>query len=134
MDKEHAEAVALHRWAVIAEATSDRLEPAERGVVVRAIVARAHTHPDGSVRHYSRATLDRWVRAWRRGGLDALRPETRSDTGAVRAHPELADEAAVLRLELPSRSAAQIARILLARHGIRVRPSARCASSWHAVG
>jgi putative transposase len=96
------------------------LEPSERGALVRAIAAGAHTHPDGTARHYSRATIDRWIRAWRRGGLDALRPETRSDTGAVRAHPELADEAAALRLELPSRSAAQIARILLARHGIRV--------------
>ena len=109
MDERHAEVVALHRWAVIAEATSDRLEPAARGVVVRAIAARAHTHPDGTLRHYSRASIDRWIRAWRRGGLEALRPETRSDTGAVRAHPELADEAAALRLELPSRSAAQIA-------------------------
>ena len=120
MDEHHAEVVALHRWAVIAEATSDRLEPAARGVVVRAIAARAHTHPDGTLRHYSRASIDRWIRAWRRGGLEALRPETRSDTGAVRAHPELADEAAALRLELPSRSAAQIARILLARHGVPV--------------
>jgi putative transposase len=42
----------------------------------------------------------------------------RSDTGAVRAHPELAAEAAALRLELPSRSAAQIASILFHRHGI----------------
>ena len=72
------------------------------------------------MRRYSRATIDRWIRAWRRGGLEALRPETRSDTGAVRAHPELADEAAALRLELPTRSAAQISRILYARHGIRV--------------
>jgi putative transposase len=120
MDETHAEAVALHRWAVIAEAVSDRLGPAERGALVRAIAARAHTPPDGTVRHYSRATIDRWIRAWRSGGLEALHPETRSDTGAVRAHPELAEEAAALRLELPSRSAAQIARILMARHGTRV--------------
>ena len=120
MDDDGSEAVALHRWAVIAEAAADRLTPTERGVVVRAIAARPHTHPDGSVRHYSRASIDRWIRAWRKGGLEALRPETRSDTGAVRAHPELADEAAALRLELPSRSAAQIARILMARHGVAV--------------
>jgi len=118
MENRHGQAVALHRWAVIAEATAERLEPAQRGAMVRAIATRAHTHPDGTVRHYSRATIDRWIRAWRRGGLAALEPQSRSDTGAVRAHPELADEAAALRLELPSRSAAQIARILLARHGI----------------
>jgi putative transposase len=120
MDDDQTLAVALHRWAVIAEATGDRLDPAERGVVVRTIASQPHTHPDGSVRRYSRGTIDRWIRAHRRGGLDALRPETRSDTGMARSHPELADEAAALRLELPSRSAAQISRILFARHGVRV--------------
>ena len=58
------------------------------------------------------------MRAWRAGGLDALRPSPRSDTGAVRAHPELVAEAAALRLELPTRSAAQIASILFHRHGV----------------
>ena len=107
MDDDTAQAIALHRWAVIAEATSDRLDAQERGALVRTIASRSHTHPDTSVRRYSRGTIDRWIRAWRRGGLEALKPETRSDTGAVRAHPELADEAAALRLELPTRSAAQ---------------------------
>ncbi len=89
-------------------------------MVVRAVAAREHTHPDGSARRYSRGTVDRWVRAWRSGGLAGLRPSPRADTGVVRAHPELAEQAAALRLELPSRSAAQIASILFHRHGIRV--------------
>ena len=38
----------------------------------------------------------------------------------MRAHPELFAEAAALRLELPGRSAAQIASILFHRHGITV--------------
>ena len=38
----------------------------------------------------------------------------------MRAHPELFAEAAALRLELPGRSAAQIASILYHRHGITV--------------
>ncbi len=120
MDHDSQEAVALHRFGVIAEATNPRLSPAERGAVVRAIAMRAHSHPDGSERRYSRGTIDRWVRAWRAGGLDALKPSARADTGTVRAHPELFAEAAALRLELPSRSAAQIASILFHRHGIRV--------------
>ena len=49
-----------------------------------------------------------------------LKPAERSDTGLVRAHPELFAEASALRLELPGRSAAQIASILQHRHGIRV--------------
>ncbi len=120
MDNRQQQDVALHRWAVIAEAASDRLTAAERGALVRQIAARAHTHPGGLARRYSRGTIDRWLRAWRSGGLEALRPSPRSDTGAVRAHPELSAEAAALRLELPGRSAAQIASILYHRHGVRV--------------
>ena len=120
MNNDLQEAIALHRWGVIAEATNTRLTPTERGAVVRSIAARPHMHPDGCERRYSRATIDRWVRAWRAGGLDALKPSERADTGAVRAHLELFTEAAALRLELPSRSAAQIASILFHRHGIRV--------------
>src|SRR6516164_7864556 len=120
MDRKGQEEIALHRWAVIAEAAGDRLTPGERGALVRQIAARAHTYPDGSARRYSRGTIDRWLRAWRAGGLAALRPSPRADTGVVRAHPELFAEAAALRLELPGRSAAQIASILYHRHGITV--------------
>jgi putative transposase len=120
MDHKQQEQVALHRWAVIAEAANDRLTAAERGAMVRRIAARAHTCPDGSARRYSRGTIDRWLRAWRAGGLAALKPSPRADTGTVRAHPELFAEAAALRLELPGRSAAQIASILYHRHGIPV--------------
>ncbi|MGD0066749.1 MAG: DDE-type integrase/transposase/recombinase [Streptosporangiaceae bacterium] len=120
MDSRQQEQVALHRWAVIAEAAVGELTPAERGAVVREIAARAHAHPDGTSRRYSRGTIDRWLREWRAGRLEALRPSPRADTGAVRAHPELFAEAAALRLELPGRSAAQIASILYHRHGVRV--------------
>lgn len=120
MDNRQQEQVALHRWAVIAEPANGRLTAAERGALVRQIAARAHAHPDGQSRRYSRGTIDRWIRAWRTGGLEALRPAPRADTGTVRAHPELFAEAAALRLELPGRSAAQIASILYHRHGIAV--------------
>jgi putative transposase len=120
MDCKLQELIALHRWAVIAEAANAKLTARERGALVRQIAARAHAHPDGSSRTYSRGTIDRWLRAWRAGGLDALRPSPRADTGVVRAHPELFAEASALRLELPGRSAAQIASILYHRHGIMV--------------
>jgi putative transposase len=120
MDNRQQEQVALHRWAVIAEAAAAGLKAAERGPLVRQIAARPHAHPDGSSRRYSRGTVDRWIRAWRSGGLEALRPSPRADTGVVRAHPELFAEASALRLELPGRSAAQIASILYHRHGVRV--------------
>lgn len=120
MTNEEMERVALHRFAVIAEATVARLTPAERGQIVCWIASRAHTGPDGVERVYSRTTIDRWLRAWRRHGLDGLRPQTRADAGVVRAHPELAEVAARLRIEVPARSAVQIAEIIYQRHGVRI--------------
>jgi hypothetical protein len=120
IDEKMRQEIALHRWAVIAEAANTRLASSERGAVVRAIAAREHAHPDGTVRRYSRGTVDRWLRAWRAGGAAALRPSLRSDTGKVRAMPELFGEAAALRLELPGR-AADSGRIARSRRGGRGR-------------
>ena len=86
MDHKEQEQIALHRWAVIAEAAGELLTAGERGALARQIAARDHPHPDGSRRRYSRGTIDRWLRAWRKGGLEALKPSPRADTGVVRAH------------------------------------------------
>src|SRR5947209_3548635 len=120
MKPEDAEAIALFRFSLIAEAANPRTSSAERGLIVQGLASFAHAHPDGTMRTYSRGTLDRWVRAYRARGLDGLRPVARSDVGAVRRHPELAAEAAALRAELPARSAAAIADILWQRHKVRV--------------
>jgi len=122
MPPDPAEAVALFRYRVIAEATNERLTSAERGSLVRELAAGLHELPDGSRRAFSRSTLDRWVRACRAEGLDGLRPVPRSDIGTARVAPELLEEACALRRELPARSAAQISRIIVARHGVRVAP------------
>jgi putative transposase len=120
MNNETCEQIALHRYGVIAEALPARLTAAERGDIVRRIAGRVHGHPDGTERRYSRSTIDRWLRHWREHGLDGLRPQQRADAGIVRAHPELADVAAALRVEVPARSAVQIADIIWHRHGVRV--------------
>ncbi len=122
MSNDPTEKTALFRYRLIAEASHPRLSPRERGLLVRELTAHAHELPDGSRKELSRATLDRWIRAYRDGGLDALRPQPRADVGMVRKVPELLEEACQLRRELPARSAAQISRILLARHGVRVSP------------
>lgn len=124
MDKpqNRAEEIALFRFSVIAPATNPRLGPAERGVIVRDLAGCVHADGDGVEHHFSRTTLDRWVRSYRASGLKGLMPTPRSDTGAVRRHPELFEEAAALRLELPTRSADAIAEILERRHRVKVSP------------
>jgi putative transposase len=115
-----AETLALSRYRIIADAANPRLTPAERGHLVRHLAAQSHLQPDGSLRSFARGTLDRWLRAYRTQGLDGLRPQPRADLGVVRRHPELLEEAAHLRQELPARSAAHLSAILQARHGVRV--------------
>lgn len=114
------ETTALFRYTVIAEAANPRLRPRERGHLVRLLAERAHRHPDGSWVRVTRNTIDRWLRAYRTGGLEGLRPEKRSDNGVVRRYPDLFELAAALRRELPARSSTQIADIIAARHGVRI--------------
>ena len=63
MPEDHKERVALFRYSVVSEAVSDRLSPAERGLVVRALATRPWVTPDGDERFISRTTIDRWVAA-----------------------------------------------------------------------
>src|SRR5215472_3599859 len=120
MTVDPAEAVAIRRYALIAEAANPRLTPRERGRIVREVAARVHQHPDGSDWVVCRGTVDRWLRAYHAQGLEGLKPKPRADAGVVRRHPELFQEAAALRVEHPARSAAHIADILYARHGVRL--------------
>jgi putative transposase len=120
MTVDAAEAVALRRYALIAEAANPRLTPRERGRLVREVAARVHERADGSDWVVSRGTLDRWLRSYQTHSLEGLKPRPRADAGIVRRHPELFQEAAALRLEHPARSAAHIADILQARHGIQL--------------
>jgi putative transposase len=120
MIHDRAEALALWRYHLIAEPLSPRLGARERGLVVRRIAAQEHAGPDGEPRRVSRNTLDRWIRSYRQHGLAGLHDRRRADAGAVRRRPDLVEEAARLRLEQPARSAAHIADMLEARHGVRL--------------
>jgi hypothetical protein len=53
-----AEQVALFRFRVVAEPANPKLTAAERGRIVRVLAAQTHAHPDGTMRAYSRGTLD----------------------------------------------------------------------------
>ena len=115
-----AEALALWRYHLIAEALDPRLGGRERGLLVRRIAGEEHASPAGEPRTISRTTLDRWIRAYRAQGLAGLRDRPRSDRGTARRNAALLDEAIRLRLEAPARSAAHISEIVFARHGVRL--------------
>src|SRR5271166_6319685 len=64
-----AEQVALFRYQLIREAADPALSVRQRGRLVREIAARTHKGPFGEPVAVSRATIDRWIRAWRSGGF-----------------------------------------------------------------
>ncbi len=109
------ESEALHRYAIIREAADASLSPRQRGALVRAAAEKLHPDPAGKMRFHSRVTLDRWIRAYRRGGFEALKPALR-EVGP-RTDPAILAQAAELRREEPARTGAQIATILRAAHG-----------------
>ncbi len=116
--RDRGEESALFRFSVISEAVSSRLTPAERGLIVRALAARTWTTPEGTERSFSRATIDRWVVAYRRDGLGGLRPTPRTDRGRARADGRWLEEACRMRRALPTRSSAQIVDAIARAHGV----------------
>jgi putative transposase len=113
--------VALFRYSLIRPLADPALTATERGALVRELARGVHVGPSGEPVRVSRSTLDRWIRAWRIGGFDALIPPARQ------VHPRTAADALELAVSLkrerPARTAAHIARIIEASQGWA--PSAR---------
>lgn len=110
-----ARAVGMFRYQLIRDAADPGLTSRQRGRMVRALAAAEHTDPSGQQVRYSRDHLDRWIRAWRRGGFEALVPAGRAPH--ARTDPGVLELAAALKRERPGRTTAQIARILRTRTG-----------------
>ena len=77
---ERARDIALFRYALIRLPAEDRWTRRERGALVRELAEREHTGPFRVPIRVSRVTLDRWIRAWRAGGFEALLPAPRGMT------------------------------------------------------
>ena len=105
-----AERVALFRYQLIREAADPALTVRQRGRLVRELAARAHEGPFGDPVVVSRATIDRWIRAWKAGGFAALAPPARQVM--LRTDAAVLELAAGLKREKPERTAAQVLRIL----------------------
>jgi putative transposase len=110
-----AQKIALFRYALIRPAVDPRLSTRQRGALVRALAEQTHTGPFGEPVRVSRKTIDRWVRARRAGGFDALLPASRQV--APRTDATVLELAIGLKRENPARTATQVVRILRAQLG-----------------
>ena len=112
----HAEAVALFRAEIIGAIARRDLDHGELAVELRALSQRRYRAPDAdATRRYAVPTLERWLYAYKAGGLAALRPKPRSDRGRAQAlTPEQRELLADIRREHPNASVPLILRTLVA--------------------
>jgi len=111
---DHAERVALFRAEIIGSLASRDLSHGELRTELRAIREKRFRPPGHSLtRNFSVPTLERWYYRYKAGGLQALRPQMRSDAGHAQ---ELTEELRTLicdiRKEHTNASAALIVRTL----------------------
>ena len=111
MGEKDRQEIGLLRYALIRDAADPGLSRAQRGRLLRAVADREHVGPDGRLVRVGRTTLGRWVRAYRRGGFDALVPQPK--VVPVRTPAEALELAFALKRERPERTAAQVHEIML---------------------
>ena len=109
--RDRMEKIALFRYQIIRAAADDAITTRQRGPMVRALAALVHPGPFGGTVTVSKDTIDRWIRTWRAGGFDALKPRGRTQ-GAV-TPAQILSLAATLKRERPHRTSAQVRRIMI---------------------
>ena len=116
LPRDHAEAVALFRASIVGAIVQRDMSRGELAVALRTIAACRYRPPGSRVaKQFSLATLERWFYAYRRGGLEALRPAPRSDRGRARdLTPEQRQLLLDIRREHPTASVPLIIRTLVA--------------------
>lgn len=118
MDDDTKRAIALFRFGVLGPLVSARLDHGDRKTYFTEAAARTHMEPGGRFLTLSARTIEGWYYAYKKGGLEALYPGTRSDQGKSRAiRPEIAELIVRAKREKPRRSIRRIIK-LLERAGI----------------
>lgn len=113
--------IALFRYGVIADLV--HLEPHHRGLY--ALLAKKaeqqFTIPGSLRQHVAPETMRGWLRAYRRGGFDALVPRVRADQGCVRSiPPQVVDLLCQLKEDSPDLSIPSLIKVARTEHGCLV--------------
>lgn len=113
---DRAEAIALFRSEIIGAVARRELKHGELTQALDELSKQRFVHPFAqSSRSYSAGTLERWVNAFKRGGLKALRPRRRKDKGRARELTEPQRQLLLdIRREYPDTPATVVLRTLVA--------------------
>lgn len=97
------ERVALFRHALIARLLPAELTPTQRAAEMQRIVNLEHTIPGSTRIRVAESTVRHWLRAYERGGFEALKPKPRADSGEPRSlRPELAERLMQIKEDNPT--------------------------------
>lgn len=114
MEQEKKNSIALMRYSVIAPlitGLSDNYDSLAAFFLDAS--AKGVPHPDGTLKHYSPATIERWYRIYKDKGFDALIPTGRANLGLPRKlDHELQEQIRYLKTNYPRMSASAIYRQL----------------------
>lgn len=102
--RDHAEAIAHFRLAVIGELTSRDLNRGELAEGLQRLASRRYRPPGAkTTRTFGASTIERWFYAYKSNGIAGLMPAPRGDRGPGRAlTPELRELLLDIRRENPS--------------------------------
>ncbi len=104
-EKELSERIALFRHGLIARLLPTDLTPTQRQQEMLKISNEQHQIPGSLRTRVAHSTLREWLKQYRTGGFDALKPRKRGDTGHPRAlAPELAEQLLQLKETEPDLS------------------------------
>lgn len=121
MNQNRKQAIALMRYSAISPLIAGTQEDfPSLNAYFRDASAKGVKSPDGEIRHYAPATIERWYLNYKRGGFDALIPSGRSDCGVSRKIDDsLTEQIRYLKHTYPRLSAAAIYRQLQDNGSIR---------------
>ena len=104
---------ALFRLSVLGPLVSrERLERGELQQIIRELAQRDYAIPDSKRRHLGEKTIEAWYYAWKIGGIVALQPKTRGDSGQSKIGPLVQEAVLAAKRDNPRRSIRQIVRLL----------------------
>lgn len=114
MDDDRRQKEALWRYSILGPLVSAQLEHGDVRRLCEEAAERKHRKPHGQVVGLSPRTIEGWYYAYKKDGLEGLRPKGREDAGRSRAiSPEVAEKIIALKKEKPRRSIRRIIKMLV---------------------
>lgn len=100
---------ALFRLTVLGPlASRGEIKRGEAKQIIRQLAEQAYNIPDSNRTHLSEETIARWHSMWKRGGIDALNPKARVDSGTTQLPVAVQNKIIELKTDSPERSINQL--------------------------